>query len=226
MKAVLFDIDGTLMLGYGAGTRAMTRAGRAVCGAAFDLQGIMIGGGLDPIIFHEAAVSMGVADPLALHDAFRDRYLDELRAELLAAERRAEVLPGVLALLSQLTGRSDVALGLVTGNYQRAVPIKFDHVGLRPQDFVAGGFGDDARTRPDLVPIALQRMQSALGTAIAAADVIIVGDTPRDVDCALRNGCRCLAVATGGHSLAELNEAGAHRTVADLRDPEPLLSWL
>jgi phosphoglycolate phosphatase-like HAD superfamily hydrolase len=226
MKAVLFDIDGTLMIGHGAGTRAMTRAGRAVCGEAFDLAGIMIGGGLDPVIFHEAALGMGVVDPFALHDAFRDRYLEELQAELIAAEQQPHVLPGVLNLLEQLAERDDVAIGLVTGNYQRAVPIKFKHVGLQPHGFVAGGFGDDARTRPGLVPIALQRLQSVLGVSIAAQDAIVVGDTPRDVDCALQNGCRCLAVATGGHSLAELQQAGAQRAVSDLSDPDVLLSWL
>jgi phosphoglycolate phosphatase-like HAD superfamily hydrolase len=145
---------------------------------------------------------------------------------LIAAEQQPHVLPGVLNLLEQLAERDDVAIGLVTGNYQRAVPIKFKHVGLQPHGFVAGGFGDDARTRPGLVPIALQRLQSALGVSIAAQDAIVVGDTPRDVDCALRNGCRCLAVATGGHSLAELQQTGAQRAVPDLSDPDVLLSWL
>jgi phosphoglycolate phosphatase len=77
-----------------------------------------------------------------------------------------------------------------------------------------------------LVPIALQRLQSALGVALSAGDAIIVGDTPRDVHCALQNGCRCLAVATGAHSVAELQQAGAQRTVSDLLDPDVLLSWL
>jgi phosphoglycolate phosphatase len=226
MKAVLFDIDGTLMLGYGAGTRAMTRAGRSICGEAFDLAGIMIGGGLDPIIYHQAATSMGLVDPHLLHDAFRDRYLEELKAELIAAERRAHVLPGVASLLTELGHYADVAVGLVTGNYQLAVPIKFDHVGLPAHGFIAGGFGDDAPTRPGLVPVALARMQSALGIVIDPKDVIVVGDTPRDVDCALQNGCRCLAVATGAHGVEELRAAGAQRVVRDLYDPEPLLSWL
>jgi phosphoglycolate phosphatase-like HAD superfamily hydrolase len=226
MKAVLFDIDGTLLRGYGAGTRAMGRAGRAVCGESFTLDGVMIGGGLDPVIYHEAARNMGLTDPLLLHDPFRDRYLAELQAELLAAERRAHLLPGVLSLLAELERRSDVLVGLVTGNYQRAVPIKFEFVGLGLARFVAGGFGDDAPTRPGLVPIALERMRCAVGTTVRMQDTIIVGDTTRDVDCALQNGCRCLGVGTGAHGLEELLSAGAGRVVEDLSDPEPLLSWL
>jgi phosphoglycolate phosphatase len=226
MKAVLFDIDGTLLRGYGAGTRAMTRAGRAICGPTFNLDGVMIGGGLDPIIYGEAARNMGVVDPHTLHDMFRDRYLEELHSELHGAERAAHVLPGVLAVLAQLELRSDVVVGLVTGNYQRAVPIKFQFVGLGLERFKAGGFGDDAPTRPGLVPIAIERLQRLLGHSLHMQDVIVVGDTIRDVDCALQNGCRCLGVGTGAHSIEELSRAGAHRVVADLTDPEPLLSWL
>ena len=225
MKVVLFDIDGTLMHGYGAGTRAMTRAGRAVCGAGFDLDGIMIGGGLDPVIYRQAALKMGLADPDLLHDGFRDRYFEELRIELNGAARRPHVLPGVVALLEALAAKSDVAVGLVTGNYRAAVEIKFSAIGLE-HEFVAGGFGDDATTRPALVPIALERMRARLGGLPAMRDVIIVGDTPRDIDCALTNGCVCLAVATGGHSHAELEAAGAHRVAADLGDPRALLELL
>ncbi|HET8932243.1 MAG TPA: HAD family hydrolase [Polyangiales bacterium] len=246
MHVILFDIDGTLMRGHGVGSRAMLRAGQAICGALFDLEGVMIGGGLDPIIYRQAALKMGLADHHTLHDAFRDRYLEELERELrelvraeapesvdapllraaAASFRRPELLPGIHALLHTLSGRDDVAVGLLTGNYQRAVRIKFDAVGLSLQAFIAGGFGDDADTRPGLLPVALERMQHALGVGLHARDVVVVGDTPRDVDCALANGSRCLAVATGGHSVEELLQSGAQRAVANLSDPEVLLSML
>jgi phosphoglycolate phosphatase len=229
VKSILFDIDGTLLRGYGAGTRAMTRAGRAICGAAFDLEGISVGGSLDPIIYYDAALKMGLLDHHTLHDAFHDRYLEELAQELIAAERRAHLLPGTVELLEALEQRDDVAVGLVTGNYSRAVPIKFDAVGLLPSRFIAGGFGEDAPTRPGLVLVALERIRALLGTELHARDVIIVGDTPRDIDCALKNDARCLAVATGGYSVEELRAVGPEesvRVVADLSDPQSLLSWL
>jgi phosphoglycolate phosphatase len=253
MKVVLFDIDGTLLRGYGAGSRAMLRAGRAICGEPFSLEGVMMGGGLDPVIYREAARRMGLHDHGALHDAFRDRYLEELHAELrsfggvsqveaeaaavvaaagaLAAQgaqgiRRPELLPGIVPLLAELATRRDVAVGLVTGNYQRAVPIKLASVGLATTSFIAGGFGDDADLRPALVPVALERMQQLLSRPLRAADVIVVGDTVRDVDCALQNGARCLAVGTGKVPLEDLHRAGAQRVVADLSDPNALLSWL
>jgi len=47
-------------------------------------------------------------------------------------------------------------------------------------------------------------------------------DTPRDVDAALRNGCRALGVATGRYRIEDLRAAGAHAAVASLEDPAPL----
>ena len=247
MHVILFDIDGTLLRGFGIGTRAMQRAGQAVCGGEFDLEGVMIGGGLDPIIYRDAALKMGLNEHHTLHDAFRDRYLEELERELgelatadappsvaetpllhaaAVSVRRPELLPGIHALLHALSTRDDVAVGLLTGNYQRAVPIKFAAVGLDPQAFLAGGFGDDADTRPGLMPVALQRMERQLDRGLSAKNVVIVGDTIRDVDCALQNGSRCLAVGTGLRPLEELLQAGAHRAVRDLSDPEALLSML
>jgi phosphoglycolate phosphatase len=54
--------------------------------------------------------------------------------------------------------------------------------------------------------------------------VIIVGDTPRDVDCGRTNGCTTFAVATGRFGVEELRAAGADHVVADLGDPRPLLA--
>lgn len=225
VQLILFDIDGTLLRCHGAGARALVRAGLAVCGPRFSLDGIPISGGLDSVIYARAAGAMGVADPDALHDAFRTRYLVELADELARAAPPVEQLPGVSPLLAALAARTDVALGLLTGNYRQAVPLKLGAAGLDPQAFAAGAYGDDARLRPGLVPVALERF-ARLGTRVPAERVIVVGDTPRDVECALHNGCRCLAVATGAYSEAALHDAGAHRVVPDLSDPEALLSLL
>ena len=91
-RLILFDIDGTLLLGHGAGARAFTVAGRAVCGPQFSLEGITIGGAIDSVIYTTAARAMGVADPASLHDTFRERYLQELPAQLARPERPATLL--------------------------------------------------------------------------------------------------------------------------------------
>lgn len=206
----------------------MVRAGRALHGERFSLDGISIGGGLDPVIFAGALQALGIDDHLPHHDAFRDRYLLELAAEIANTEsaRPPQVLAGVTELLAALALRTDVLIGLVTGNYRAAVPIKFKPVGLDPAQFVIGAFGDCGPTRPDLVRLARERAQAHAGVSFEPTRTIVIGDTPRDVDCALHHGCLCLAVATGGHSEDELRRAGAQHVAADLRDPNVLLSLL
>jgi phosphoglycolate phosphatase len=235
VKLVLFDIDGTLMRGHGVGTRAMQRAGRALCGELFDLEGIVIGGGLDPLIFAAAARKLGILEPGPIHDAFRELYLQELQRELDSAARRPELLPGVTALLAALATRDDVMVGLVTGNYQRAVPLKFAAVGLGIASFVVGAYGDCGPSRPELVRIALARARARAASLASSAGrrfeidparTIVVGDTPRDVHCALENGCMCLAVTTGEHDRAQLTQAGAQHVAAGLSDPSVLLDLL
>jgi phosphoglycolate phosphatase len=225
MRLVLFDIDGTLLLGGGAGGRAMGRAGQAVLGPAFSLEGIDFAGALDTWIYAEAARRMAYVDAHTRHTAFHDAYLIELARELAEAELRPVLLPGVLELVNRLAASPELTLGIVTGNYRRAAPLKLAAVGLDPSRFTIGAFADEAETRPALVRLAMQRF-AALGKTPAASHTLVIGDTPRDVACARENGCRCLAVATGNYSVDALVRAGADAVVSDLTDTTYLDEWL
>ena len=222
---LLFDVDGTLFSGKGVGSRAMTRAGRAVLGGAFSLDGIDFAGALDWWIYEEAARRMGHPNARERHDDFRKAYLIELARELPQADPKPIILPGVAALLDRLERWSGVTLGLVTGNYRAAVPLKFESVGIPFNRFSVGAFADDAETRAGLVKLAMNRW-SAVGGSGDPSRTIVIGDTPRDVRCAQENGCRCLAVATGRDSVADLVRAGADAVIRDFTDPEPLVRWL
>ena len=50
-----------------------------------------------------------------------------------------------------------------------------------------------------------------------APEIVVVGDTHRDIECARAIGARSIGVATGGGSPDELREAGATWVVDDLR---------
>jgi phosphoglycolate phosphatase len=70
--------------------------------------------------------------------------------------------------------------------------------------------------RRDLVPLALEAAHQAGAGRFAAADAVIVGDTPADVDCAHAHGAKCIAVATGAYSEDALKATGADVVVGDL----------
>jgi len=74
--------------------------------------------------------------------------------------------------------------------------------------------------------VALRRYHERHGSPLDPSRAVIIGDTPKDVDCALHNGCRVLGVATGEFTVGQLHECGAHHVVDKLSPVEPVLEWL
>ena len=54
--------------------------------------------------------------------------------------------------------------------------------------------------------------------SFAGKQVAVIGDTPSDVACGEALGVKSIAVATGVHSLAELEAAGADLVFPDFAD--------
>lgn len=209
-RLVLFDIDRTLLDTRGGNRRAMTRAGVAVFGDRFSLDGVDRSGRLDAHILRDAASRLGVEPTDAQFDGFRRRYASELEAEL--GGQRA--MPGALAWVERLSGVASVTLGLVTGNFADAARIKLPAIGLDFGLFQANGFGDAGADRAELVGLARRR-----APGVPAGATLIIGDTPRDVACARAHGCPCLGVATGAFGREVLAAAGASLVVDDLTTP-------
>jgi phosphoglycolate phosphatase-like HAD superfamily hydrolase len=105
-------------------------------------------------------------------------------------------------------------LALVTGNLEPIARRKLELRGLG-EFFPAGqgGFGSDARDRAELVRIARSRAGDR-----AAAETVLIGDTPLDVSAALAAGVRAIGVAGSRYSRADLIEAGAAAAVDELEE--------
>ena len=226
---LLFDIDLTLVNARGIGQVAMRTAGEKVCGDGFSFEGISFGGRLDPLIFADAIANCD-HDASHKHDDFRLEYGRELKRLIHEQGHKVDALPGIPQLIDQLRRRAqtqdDIMLGLLTGNYAETAKIKIEAAGLQRDWFTMGCFGDEAPSRPGLTELAMRRYQDMTQTEPDPQRIVIIGDTPHDVDCAKSHGCTAFAVATGRTPAEELHAAGADIVVNDLSDPTPLIKLL
>ena len=226
---VLFDIDATLLKTDGAGMAAMGDAGRELFGPTFTTEGLDFAGRLDPLIFGELFVMNGVRPSASAAAQLRQVYFIHLQRRL-AASPNARALPGAAALVGAVRKASSHEMGILTGNFRESGSLKLTTCGLNPTWFPISVWGDDSPHDPPdrahLPPVAMRRYRELLGAEIDPGSVTIIGDTPHDARCARVNGCRCIGVATGRFTSAELRSAGADWVVEDLRDTSRLMGLL
>jgi phosphoglycolate phosphatase len=219
MKLFLFDIDGTLLTTDGAGRAALKSAGADLFAIEEDLRTINVSGSTDTAIVQDILRHHSLDVSTANVNRYLGGYLVWLKQHL--ASQSGAILPGVIFLLDILA-KDGQATGLLTGNVRRGAQIKLTAHGIWDR-FSFGAFGDDNSDRNQLGPIAKQRAEAALNTEFAAHDIVIIGDTPKDIACARAFGAVAIAVATGRYSLADLSEHQPDHLVGDLADTKDLL---
>ena len=204
----------------------MSRAFDEVFAVGNAFAGIPMAGRTDAWILSDAAAAHGIALDASTLAQFHEAYLRHLAIELdQPAASRKGLMPGARELLDALAARPDVYLALLTGNYEAGARLKLEYFDLWKY-FPCGAFGDAAPHRNVLVPKALACVAACAGLTFAAADAIVIGDTPLDVGCAQHVGARSLAVATGSHSVEELRAADADAVLKDLSDTGEVLRSL
>ncbi len=225
MALVLFDIDGTLLATRRAGVRSMNDAARELFGPDFSFDGVELAGRIDPLIWAEVAAANGIGDSAAHHDRFRAAYARHLESRL-AADNTVSLMPGVAALLEALRRLEGITLGLLTGNYPETGRLKVEAAGLDPAIFPVGAFGCDSDSRRGLPAVAIARHAEMTGRRLPPRQVVVIGDTPHDVDCARAAGCRSIAVATGTYTRDKLAPCGADLLVDDLSGTTSIVNWI
>lgn len=229
-RLVLWDVDGTLIQSKGIGAEVFDRAFEQVLGLAPTAriqERVRLSGKTDPQIAREYLELMEIEDA----DRHLPLVLQLLEAELSAAAdllaANGAPLPGVPELLARLDAEEDVHQTLLTGNLLANAIVKVTAFGLqRWLDIEIGAYGSDHADRLELVPIALERARLIRGLTVAAEDTWVIGDTENDLACARAGGVRCLLVATGGTSAAELEALGPDALVADLSDTDCIVKLL
>jgi len=226
MRLILFDIDGTILVARGAGRRALALALEAVYGTAGSLDSYDLRGATDPRIVFDVMEGAGFGREVVharLDDCF-EAYARGLAAEI-GDGANVVTLPGITDLVQRLHADADVLLGLLTGNIEAGARIKLEPTGLSPY-FRLGAYGSDHLDRRQLPSLAARRAHALVGVPFAPEQVVVIGDTPRDIDCARHFGAVAVAVATGQFTRAALEAERPDLLFDDFADVEDALARL
>ena len=202
VKLVLFDIDGTLIRSGGAGVKAFGRAMESIFKIPNATAGVSFAGRTDTGLVRELFLRHRISHTDENVREFFECYvfwLDRLLNEL-----DGRPCPGAFEMVEDFQRLPlPPRLGLLTGNIRLGAEIKMRYFGLWDH-FVMGAFGDDHHDRNKLAAVAKLRGTRVLKRELRAEEILVIGDTPLDIECARAIGARCLAVATGGAKLPDL----------------------
>ncbi|HID95997.1 MAG TPA: HAD family hydrolase [Candidatus Latescibacteria bacterium] len=221
-RLVLFDVDGTILNSGGAGRRAIKRALIEVFGTTGSADSFPFAGKTDPQIILELMTGEGLPEELIRRKlgTFFKVYIRNLEEEIPVA--RKQLYPGVRELLSNLSDMAQTILGLLTGNIREGAEIKLKAFDLNNY-FQIGAYGDDSEDRYKLPQIAISRTAEKFGRSFWGKEVVIVGDTPHDINCGKAVEAKSVAVATGWTSLDELKNHKPDYIFEDFSDYEKVI---
>jgi len=218
--ALLFDIDGTLIITGGAGAASWRMAFDELYGIPADIGQFTDTGMTDPAVGRQTFVAVLHRQPSrAEFVKLLERRLHYL-FQTVADSAAYRVLDGVEELLPQLID-DGYLLGIVTGNLEAAAHIKLHRSKLN-RFFSFGGYGSDSTDRGELTRIALKRATLVYGEQLSPQQCLVVGDTPHDAESAHAAGIECVGVASHNFDAEQLRADGADYVIASLEDGLPL----
>ena len=209
IKAVIFDVDGTLVdsVDYHAEAweRAFARFGKDVDRATLRAR---IGKGGDQLM------------PEFLDDAELKRIGDKLektRGEIFEADylHRLKGFPGCRALLEDLRARG-VKIALASSAKSSELKVYkaiADIDGLTDVE-TSSDDAEKSKPHPDIFQAAIAKLK------VDPSEAVVIGDSSFDAEAARKAGIPSIGVLCGGFSEADLRQAGAgriYRDPADLR---------
>jgi phosphoglycolate phosphatase len=224
MKLVLFDIDGTLLSSEGMGRASMQRALDEVFGSPGN-PAYRYDGKTDRQIVREVMRLEGHSDDHidSRMEKLMALYVEGLRAGAKSGKFNVQPLAGVPEILDALEARDDVVLGLLTGNIAPGARIKLGAAGIDPERFRVNAFGSDHENRPELPGIAQRRASEVLGLSIAGDRLVVIGDTPADIECGRSLGARSIGVASGHYTVEQLMAHNPYAALPSLVDTQRTL---
>jgi HAD superfamily hydrolase (TIGR01509 family) len=207
LKAVLFDIDGTLIDSNDAHTQAwvqtLERHGRVV---SYEQMRSLIGKGSDKVF----AELLDIDSESALA-----KQITKDRTQLLLSSFMANLNPTPGARLLVQHMRSEGLRLVIASSSGEELPALLGQAGL--QDLLDTSVSSDEikESKPDgdIIEVALRK------AGVQPTEAVMIGDTPYDIAAAKAAGVKCIALRCGGY----WDDAALSEAVAIFDDPATLL---
>jgi phosphoglycolate phosphatase-like HAD superfamily hydrolase len=212
---ILFDIDGTLLTVNRAFNRPLIRSILDDLEINYpDMEKEGFSGRTDHDILSSFLVNHDFKENL--YEEMKALYLERTDSEMNSSHiTRHSNVDEAISFFDEM----GAYIGLLTGNYPSAAKAKLRVADIF-YDFKFGAFGEFDKDRNQLPLIALEEVKRNLSIEPDPERFIIIGDTPRDVECANFAGMKSVAVTTGRFDEKELKKYNPSLVISDLSEPE------
>lgn len=222
MKLIIFDLDQTLVDSIEFHDRATVKIFRQFFGIEAHLTEVDLAGKSLTYNFSQLARLKGIHENI-IQEKLLELLLNYDRAftELLPPNATEYVLPGAKSLLEKLTGTDNLIM-LYTGD-SPAVTNALLKVTKLDKYFKYSFYGTEVTHRSDMVWQAIAKAAELANKRFHDKDIVIIGDSLRDIECGKEFNALVIAVATGFHSAAQLKELKPDYLFKSLRDSRKIL---
>lgn len=212
---ILFDIDGTLLTVKRTFNRPLIRSILDELNIDFpDMEKEGFSGRTDHDILSSFLANHNFDEDL--YQQLKTLYLKRTHSDMTSEHViRHDFIDDALKFFKN----TEAYIGLLTGNYPSAAQAKLNAANI-DFDFKFGAFGEFDKDRNQLPLIAIKEVQEKLNIAPEPSKFVVIGDTPRDIECAKSAGMKSIAVATGNFTAQELSEYKPDIVINDLSNPE------
>ena len=225
MKLIIFDLDQTLVDFISVHNEVTQRLFKMFFDLDVRLTNIDFAGKSLNESFHELASLNNIPE-----DVFREKSHQLLESyettfgESIPEDASKYILPGAQELLSELS-KTDNIVVLYTGDSLGIVSHVFRATNLG-KFFRFCLYGTEVENRADMVRLAIEKAERLTGREFKDKNIVIIGDSIRDIECGRQFNALTIAVTTGFHSEEELSKAGPDYLLKDLRDYRKVLETI
>ncbi|KAL5043522.1 hypothetical protein BDW71DRAFT_216254 [Aspergillus fruticulosus] len=210
---ILFDVDGTLCRSEEMSVDAFYSCLSDIVGKPIthDNTTVSLHGRTDLGLLQDILDFHNVESKASVTEKFLESHPKYLQASLekgfnsVACQGVKDMLEWLMAKKMNSNSQA-LKVGLLTGNSRSNALLKIRAAGIDTDifDLSISAFGDTHVDRISLIQDSMNKLRARHGPDLRESKVIIVGDTPLDIECAKKSGCAVVAVASGNYNMDDL----------------------